>query len=354
MSDVAAGRQVEGRAPASRERALPRAGARLTFVVLTVILAVAAFVSLGVGRYPIAPLEIARLLIGRAGAGATTQHDVLFLLRLPRVGAALLVGAALAGAGCAYQGLFRNPMASPDLLGASAGAGFGAALAILLSLGGAGIEALAFAGGICAVAITYAISRVLERRMDGVLVLVLAGMVVGNLFIAFTSTVKFVADPNSQLPEITFWLMGGLSAVRAPDVAWLGATVVAGTTGLLALRWRLNVMTFGDEEALALGVDARRVRYATIVCATLMTSSAVAVAGMVGWVGLIVPHLARLVVGSDNRRLVPASMLMGASFLLLVDDLCRTVYTTEIPLTIVTSMIGAPLFVWLVARQGRR
>ena len=344
---------IEGRAPARRERSSRRAGARLTFVVLALLAAVAAFVSLGVGRYPIAPLEIVRLLTGHAGAGATTQHDVLFLLRLPRVGAALLVGAALAGAGCAYQGLFRNPMASPDLLGASAGAGFGAALAILLSFGGAGIEALAFAGGLCAVAVTYAISRVLERRMDGVLVLVLAGMVIGNLFIAFTSTVKFVADPNSQLPEITFWLMGGLSAVRAPDVAWLGGAVAAGTAGLLALRWRLNVMTFGDEEALALGVDARRVRYATIVCATLMTSAAVAVAGMVGWVGLIVPHLARLIVGSDNRRLVPASMLMGASFLLVVDDLCRTVYTTEIPLTILTSMIGAPLFVWLVARRGR-
>ena len=189
--------------------------------------------------------------------------------------------------------------------------------------------------------------------MNGILVLVLAGMVIGNLFIALTSGVKFVADPNSQLPEITFWLMGGLSAVRSSDLGWLLAAFAAGGTGLMALRWRLNVMSFGDDEALSLGVDVKRVRYLTIGCATLLTSSAVAVAGMVGWVGLIIPHLARVLVGSDNRLTVPASMLMGASFLIVVDDLCRSIYTTEIPLTILTSFIGAPLFIFLLLRQRR-
>jgi iron complex transport system permease protein len=267
--------------------------------------------------------------------------------------AAAIVGAALAGAGCAYQGIFRNPMVSPDLLGASAGAAFGAALGILFSFGGAFVEALAFGMGLVAVGVSYVLSTTINRSMRGVLVLVLCGMVIGNLFQAFTSAVKFVADPNSQLPEITFWLMGGLSAVRGSDLVWLVPAALIGGAGLFVLRWRMNVMASGDEEAQTLGVEVGRVRLAVVGFATLLTSASVAVAGMVGWVGLIVPHLARLLVGADQRVLLPASMLLGATFLLVVDDLCRSVYTTEIPLSILTSIIGAPLFIYLIARTRK-
>jgi iron complex transport system permease protein len=339
------------------EEVIPRHKNRLPiFVGLVILLVIVAVTSLAVGRYGISLSGVVAVLFrGVAGRRQPdpTSASVLLSLRLPRTIIAALVGAALAGAGTAYQGLFRNPMVSPDILGASAGAGFGAALGILLSFGSAGVETSAFCFGVAAVAVTYFLSSVLGKKLNSILVLVLAGMVVGNLFVAFTSTVKFVADPNSQLPEITFWLMGGLSAVRAGDLIWMSAAFAVGTAGLMVLRWRLNVMACGEEEAMSLGVDVRRVRYATIAFATLMTSAAIAVAGMVGWVGLIIPHLARFVVGSDHRYLLPASMLMGASFLLLVDDLCRTVYTTEIPLTIVTSIVGAPLFVLLVTRQGR-
>ncbi len=265
--------------------------------------------------------------------------------------AAAVIGAALAAAGAAYQGIFKNPMTSPDLLGASSGACFGAALAILLSFGSGGIELLSFVMGVAAVAVTWAMSSVIGKAMNGTLVLVLSGMVVSNVFTALVNAVKFVADPNSQLPDITFWLMGGLSSVRADDLPWLVGLVAVGSAGLIALRWRLNVMALGDEEALSLGIDVRRTRRVVVACATLLTAASVSVAGMVGWVGLIIPHLARFLVGPDNRVLVPAAMLLGGSFLLLVDDLCRSVYTTEIPLSIVTAIVGAPLFVYLICKR---
>lgn len=320
------------------------------FVVLAAVLVAVFALSIMLGRFDVAWDEVLALF---GGQGASTSTNVLLHLRLPRAVAAACVGAMLASAGCAYQGLFRNPMVSPDLLGASAGAGFGAALGILLSLGGAGVQVCAFAFGVAAVAASYALSQRVSKGMNQVLLLLLCGMVVQQLFTAFTSTVKFVADPNSQLPEITFWLMGGLANVHEDDLPLLLVPLVAGGGMLWALRWRINVMALGDEEALSLGVNVKRTRLFVVVAATLITSSAVSVAGMVGWVGLIIPHLARFLVGSDHRVLLPASFLLGASFLLLVDDVCRSIYTTEIPLSILTAIIGAPLFVWLIARQGR-
>ncbi len=315
------------------------------FVALSVALVAIFALSLTMGRYD---LSLDQLL-----AFDATSLNVLFNLRGPRVVAALCVGAMLATAGCAYQGLFRNPMVSPDLLGASAGAGFGAALGILLSLGDAGVQVCAFACGIVAVVASYTLSRRVSHGMNQILVLVLCGMVVQNLFTAFTSAAKFVADPNSQLPEITFWLMGGLSNVYAEDLPWLLIPLAVGGVTLFALRWRLNVMALGDEEALSLGVNVKRTRLLVIAAATLVTSSAVSLAGMVGWVGLIIPPLARLLEGTDPRVLLPASFLLGGSFLLLVDDVCRSIYTTEIPLSILTAIIGAPLFVYLISRQRR-
>lgn len=321
--------------------------------VLVAILAAAFLLSLVLGRYDMDLAGIVSVLASPVTGQEVSSADanVFFTIRLPRVLAALLVGAALSGAGCAFQGIFKNPMVSPDLLGASAGACFGAALGILLSLGGVGVELAAFAMGIAAVTASYLLSVAIGRRVGGVLVLVLSGLVVGNLFQAFTSGVKFLADPNSQLPEITFWLMGGLSSVREGDLFGLAAAFAVGCAGLMALRWRVNVMALGDDEARSLGIDVRRTRLAVIGFATLLTSASVAVAGMVGWVGLIVPHLARFLVGSDNRVLLPASMLLGGTFLLVVDDACRSIYTTEIPLSILTAILGAPLFVYLICRQ---
>lgn len=319
-------------------------------VALLVVILVAAFLgSLALGRF-----ELFGALASGDEEAVRTAVNVMFTMRLPRVAAAACVGAMLAVAGCAYQGLFRNPMVSPDLLGASAGAGFGAALGILLSLGGVGVQVTAFLFGCLAVGISYALSQRISRGMNAILVLVLCGMVVQNLFTAFTSAVKFMADPNSQLPEITFWLMGGLANVDKDNVWWLIVPLVAGSVVLFALRWRINVMALGDEEALSLGVDVKRTRLAVVLAATLVTSSAVSVAGMVGWVGLIIPHLARFLVGPDHRGLVPASFLLGASFLLVVDDVCRSIYTTEIPISILTAIIGAPLFVYLIFRQRRQ
>jgi iron complex transport system permease protein len=333
-----------------------RARWRKTAVVLLLVLLLAiAFVfSLTLGRYRVDFSQLLALLPWvSSDMSSDVDANVFFTIRLPRVLAALVIGAALSGAGCAFQGIFKNPMVSPDLLGASAGACFGAALGILLSFGSVGIEVAAFGMGIVAVAASYALSSVIGRRMGGVLVLVLSGLVVGNLFQAFTSGVKFLADPNSQLPEITFWLMGGISSVREVDLCGLLIAFVVGTVGLMALRWRLNVMALGDDEARSLGIDVKRTRLLVIVFATLLTSASVAVSGMVGWVGLIVPHLARFLVGSDHRALLPASMLLGGTFLLLVDDVCRCIYTTEIPLSILTAILGAPLFVYLICRQRR-
>ncbi|MBX9034175.1 FecCD family ABC transporter permease [Gordonibacter massiliensis (ex Traore et al. 2017)] len=359
----AASGRTSGTAPAKAPgRALsaadgtPAARRRKALVLIALaVLVVASFLfSLTLGRYDMDFGQVLALFAAPfSSAAEATDANVFFTIRLPRVLAALVVGAALSGAGCAFQGIFKNPMVSPDLLGASAGACFGAALGILLSFGSLGVEIAAFVAGVAAVFVSYGLSSVIGRRMSGVLVLVLSGLVVGNLFQAFTSAVKFLADPNSQLPEITFWLMGGLSSVREGDLAGLLAAFAVGAVGIMVLRWRLNVMALGDEEALSLGVNVKRTRLAVIACATLLTSASVAVAGMVGWVGLIVPHLARFLVGSDHRALVPASMLLGGAFLMLVDDVCRSIYTTEIPLSILTAILGAPLFVYLICRQRK-
>jgi iron complex transport system permease protein len=317
----------------------------IVFVVLS-ILAVAVFVaSLCVGRYPLSLAEIF--------SGNQQQLSILTTIRLPRVVAAACIGASLSAAGCVFQTIFQNPMASPDLLGASAGACFGAALGILLSLGGVLVELCAFVFGVAAVALTYATALRIRSAAHDVLVLILCGMVVGNVFQALTSAVKFLADPNSKLPEITFWLMGGLADVTPADAAVLVVTTAVGLAAMLCVRWRANAMVLGDFEATTVGVDAKRLRAVLVAAATLVTAASVSVAGMVGWVGLLVPHLARMLVGSDLRRLLPASLLAGATFLMVVDTVCRSVYTTEIPLSILTALIGAPLFLYLIMRQRR-
>ena len=278
--------------------------------------------------------------------------DVMLQIRGPRVLAAVLVGAALAIAGAAFQGLFRNPLVSPDLLGASSGAALGAVLGIYFSLGVFAIEACAFAGGLAAVSAVYLIGSAMRAR-DPILLLVLTGVVIGSLLGAGVGLVKYVADPYNQLPAMTFWLLGSLAATTASDLVPLLGPVAFGTLVLVALRWRMNVMSLPDEEARALGVPTGPLRIAIIAAATLVTSASVAAAGIIGWVGLVVPHIARTLVGPDFARLLPASALLGGGFLLAIDTIARTATATEIPLGILTALVGTPFFIWLLAGMSK-
>jgi iron complex transport system permease protein len=305
-----------------------------------------------VGRYPVSFGDLLHVIAAKFGLGTAgvppAVENVIWQVRGPRVVAAALVGAALAIAGTAFQGLFRNPLVSPDILGASSGAALGAVLGIFLSLGVLAIQAMAFAGGLVAVVAVYLIGSAVRAR-DPVLVLVLAGVVIGALLGAGVGLVKYLADPYNQLPAMTFWLLGSLAAVSALDLIPLLAPVALGTLALIALRWRMNVMSLPEEEARALGVPTGALRVAIVAAATLVTSASVATAGIIGWVGLVVPHIARTLVGPDFARLIPAAALLGGGFLLGIDTLARTAASVEIPLGILTALIGTPFFIWLLA-----
>jgi iron complex transport system permease protein len=266
--------------------------------------------------------------------------------------AALMVGAALAAAGAAYQNLFRNPLVSPDILGVSAGAALGATFGIFFSLDLWWIQGLAFAGGLGAVAAVYFIGHAV-RGHDPILVLILAGVVIGALLGSVLALLKYLADPYNQLPAITFWLLGSLSATNLGDIATTLAPVLLGLVPLWLLRWRMNLMALGDEEAKALGVNVVRVRLVVIAAATLMTAAVVSISGIVGWIGLLIPHFARLLAGPNFARLLPVALLLGAAFLLLVDTLARTMARIEVPLGVLTAFIGTPFFIWLLATARR-
>lgn len=326
----------------------------LRLTMLTGLLVAVALGSIALGRYPVPPDEvlavIAAHLSGAEMPGAATT--VVMSVRLPRVMAAIAVGAGLALAGSAYQTLFRNPMASPALLGVSAGAGFGAALALLLRQPALVVQAAAFAGGMVAVMAAIWANRLLGGR--SMVTLVLCGMVMAALFQALISVVKYLADPVDILASITFWLMGSLAKVSAADAASVAAVVLACGGLLFALRWRINLLALGEQDAAALGVEVGRLRLAVIVCATLITAATVSIGGIIGWVGLIIPHLARMVFGLDPDRLMPGTALLGALYLLVVDDIARTAAAIEVPLGILTALVGAPVFLTLLAKTQRR
>lgn len=326
------------------------------FAVLGAVFAAALFGSVLLGRFSVTPKELFRLLLSRLTETEQSWRDgaenVVFQIRLPRVAAAALIGAALAAAGVSYQGMFRNPMVSPDILGASTGAGFGAALAILLGAGYFGISMSAFVFGLLAVAVAYAVSCM--SRTNQTIALILAGMMVSSLFSAGTSYLKLVADTQQQLPAITYWLMGSLSSIKPRDVLFLVIPVTLGLVPLLILSWRMNLLTLGEEEARSMGVNTRLLRLVVILCATLLTAASVAVSGMIGWVGLVIPHFCRMLSGYDYRRLIPAAALFGASFLIVVDDIARLATAGEIPLGILTAFVGAPIFLYLILTGGAR
>jgi iron complex transport system permease protein len=324
-------------------------------VGLSAVLTIVVVVASGIGPYRIAtPDIIAALARALSGTNSIDAADtVLFQIRFPRILAAVLVGAALSAAGASYQSLFRNPLVSPDILGVSTGAGLGAVVGILLGLPVAGIQLLGFAAGLLTVSIVAALARALRGGGD-VLVLVLAGIVVGALAGALISLAKVLADPYNQLPAITFWLLGSLAGTKPLDALTALPGVLIGIVPLFLLRWRIGVMSLGDDEARALGIEVGRLRAIVITAATLMTASVVAISGVIGWVGLMVPHMARLLVGPRFDHLLPASALIGAAFMVAVDTLARSAAQIEIPLGVLTALIGGPTFVWMLARRRQR
>lgn len=328
----------------------------LAYVAALGALAALVALAFSVGRYPISPAELGTLLAAKL-TGAThalpaNVETVVLQIRGPRVLAALLVGAALAGAGVVYQAMLRNPLVSPDILGVSSGAALGAASAIVLSLGAAATQALAFAGGLGAVGLVYWIGSRL-RGHDPLLALVLTGVVIATLLGSAVSLLKTLADPQGQLPAITFWLLGSLASVAPPDLAVAAPLIALGLVPLALLRWRINLLTLPDDEARALGADTRTLRALVIASATLMTAAAVAISGIIGWIGLLVPHAARLIAGPGFGRLLPLAMLIGAAFLLAVDTLCRTASAVEISPGVLTALVGTPVFLWLFAVSRR-
>jgi iron complex transport system permease protein len=324
-------------------------------IAFTVLIA-ALLLAFTLGRYPIGIGDLLQVfeakLTGRASDAPTAAVNVILQIRGPRVLAAVLIGAALAVAGTAFQGLFRNPLVSPDLLGASSGAALGAVVGIYFSLGVFVIQLFAFVGGLLAVAAVYLIGAALGTR-DPILVLVLCGVVIGSLLGAGVGLVKYIADPYNQLPAMTFWLLGSLAAANISDLLPLFGPVAIGTAVLILLRWRMNVMSLPEEEARSLGIATGPLRIAIVAAATLTTSASVATAGIIGWVGLVVPHLARSLVGPDFARLLPTAAILGGGYLLLIDTLARTAAEVEIPLGILTAVVGTPFFIWLLASMQR-
>lgn len=348
------------------EKAEKQGGRRRTAVLLVAagVLFVLFLVSLTLGRFPVPLSEVIRILFHKLWAfvgldriwpmrvtWTAFMENAVENVRLPRIVMAMLVGCSLSAAGATFQGVFRNPMASPDILGASNGAAFGAALAILLGCSTRFITVFAFIGSLLTVALVFGIAQ----RAPGLRVvnLILAGIMVGSLFSAGTSYLKLVADPSNQLPAITYWLLGSLSGTRLSTIPIAAVPMTLGLIPLLLLRWRLNLLSLGDSEARALGVNTDLLRAGLILCATLVTAASISVSGMIGWVGLVIPHLSRKIIGSDNRGLLPCSMLVGAAFLLLVDDVSRNLLATEIPIGILTAVIGAPFFIYLLLRKEK-
>jgi iron complex transport system permease protein len=301
--------------------------------ILIILPVVLFFLSLFIGRYPMSILTPVKLLLSKVfyikPDWTPMVEAVIFQIRLPRAILAMFVGASLSISGASFQGMFKNPLVSPDILGVSAAAGFGAALIILTGGNAAAIQIFAFVFGIAGVALTYLISRV--YKTTPILMLVLSGVVVGSLFSALISVTKYIADPYSRLPQITFWLMGSLASVSMKDVIKVIIPMIVGMTGLMLVSWRLNVLSMGDEEARSLGIRTEVLKGFIIVCCTLLSASAVSVVGMVGWVGLVIPHIGRMLVGPDHKVLLPATLSIGACFLLIVDDIARAATGAEVP-----------------------
>lgn len=325
-------------------------------VFFAVLFAVCFVGSFAVGQYPVSVRDILQILWSKAAGNPgdiNMQAEIVIInVRLPRVLAAALIGASLSAAGICYQGMFQNPMVSPDVLGASQGAGFGAALGILLGWSYSAVTAGSFVTGLLAVVLVQLVARFV--RQNPVLGLVLGGIMIGSLFSSAISFVKLAADPDDTLPAITYWLMGSLASITMKDVKFAAIPNLIGFVPILLLSWKMNILTLGEEEARAIGVNTGRIRLFITIGATLITAASVSISGMIGWVGLVIPHFVRMMIGCDYRKALPASMLLGASFLMIVDNFARTLASSEVPLGILTSFVGAPFFLYLMIREGKR
>lgn len=324
-------------------------------LILSLLLIATLLLSLNLGRYPIGADEIFYMILDRLGAASfedrfSPQQALAFWnVRMPRLITAFLVGAALSAAGCVYQTVFQNPMASPDILGASSGAGLGAAVAIYLGLSSWSVTAMAFAFSLAAVFLAYILSTC--AKGERILTLVFSGIVIGSLCKAGISYIKLVADPSNQLPSITYWLMGSIAGAKNSEVAFIIWPMLIGFIPLLLLRWRMNLLALGDAEAQTAGVNVGVLRLVSLLSATLLTAAAVSVSGLIGWVGLAVPHMTRRIIGVNLKYLLPASLIFGGTFMIFVDNFSRSIAQSEIPIGIVTAFIGAPVFMYIITRR---
>ncbi|MDD2338467.1 MAG: iron ABC transporter permease [Geobacteraceae bacterium] len=325
---------------------------KLLFILIILLVAVATC-SLMLGQIYIPPETIfkifASVVLPIKHSWSPTLESILFDVRVPRLIAGILVGAGLSISGAAFQGLFRNPLVSPHILGVSSGAGLGAAVAILFFGNILAIQVFSFTGGLIAVLMTYGLSRV--YRTTPVLMLVLSGIIVGSLFSAATSLIKYIADPVNEMPSIVFWLLGSLNNASNRDMVVVGPIILLGISVLILIRWRINLLAMGEEDARALGVDTGRIRATVILCATMISAAAVSIGGIIGWIGLVIPHIGRILAGPDNKILLPVTVLVGASYLVAVDTIARTAMEMEIPIGILTALVGAPIFAYLLRKN---
>ena len=322
-------------------------------IILTIVLLSLIVLMLCVGKYEISIKDslsiLFRAITFRPQIEDEMSVNVVLKLRLPRILLSIFVGAALSISGACYQGIFKNPLVSPDFLGVSSGACIGAALAILLGLSKWYISLLAFVGGIITVIITAIIPNLIKNKTN--IMLVLSGIIVGSLMSSILGFIKYVADPDTQLASITYWTMGSFSYSSIEDILPILIVIVPPTIILIMISWWIDVLSMGEYEAKTLGANTKLIRGIVIVCSTLLTSGAICFAGTIGWVGLIIPHISRLLVGSSNQKVIPCSCLLGGIFMLLVDSLTRTITATEMPVSIMTGIIGAPFFCYLLFKK---
>lgn len=325
----------------------------LIIAAAAVLLFAAALTALVSGHFAV-PLQdvfpVLKSLFTADSGVSETVRAVVLNVRLPRILLAILAGGSLAAAGAAFQALFGNPLATPDTLGVATASAFGAALAILLGLGGWLLQGAALLSGLAGVCLVIAVSQI--RGRSSLLMLILSGLVISAFFSALISLTKYIADPQDVLPTITFWLMGSMTGASMKSLALGAPLILAGSVFLYAVRWKLNALSLPEDEARALGIPVTRLRLSVILAATAVTASVVSMCGLIGWVGLLVPHFARLLLGSNNARVVPASLLLGALFVLVADTAARCAWETEVPVSILTALIGAPVFIALMRRSG--
>ena len=311
--------------------------------------------SLSVGRYHVPFGNVVKIIFAELfpieRSWSNTEGIAVMAIRLPRTLAALLIGSALSIAGAAYQSMFKNPMVSPDILGVSSGAGVGAALAILLGAGIVWVETGAFAGGIIAVSLTMLIPKLI--RNNSIVILVLAGIIVGGLSTSFMSVIRMISDPSTALADIVFWTMGSLARVKMRELFIAGPVIAVCLATLMLFRYRLNVLSLGDREAQSLGVNVGRTRIVVIVTSTLLTACSVSIAGTVGWAGLVIPHISRMIVGPDNKKMLPLATFLGGVFMMIIDILSRTLASMDIPIGVLTGFIGTPFFFFILLKQRR-